>query len=196
MQLLHVLAVLVPGTAAFGYFLTDDTAGGGTIAVAPTPTPSHTSSPTYPGCAYNGVSLVYENAEHSVSCGHSSTTGQAYTTTVADASELFQGGEVCWNPSCSWCDGSASVEWRLTYDNHVHIASMHVSYDAGFTLTVTNNNDHMTYSTDCYETNGWGPSTCEVYLDSWGDDFQITISSTHTGWFWASDFNVRCTGVM
>ena len=87
MQLLHVLAVLVPGTAAFGYFLTDDTAGGGTIAVAPTPTPSHTSSPTYPGCAYNGVYLVYENAEHSVSCDHSSTTstGQAYTTTVADA---------------------------------------------------------------------------------------------------------------
>ena len=73
---------------------------------------------------------------------------------------------------------------------------MHVSYDAGFTLTVTNNNDYMTYSTDCYETNGWGPSTCEVYLDSWGDDFQITISSTMPTWFWASDFNVRCTGVM
>ena len=88
MQLLHVLAVLVPGTAAFGYFLTDDTQ-----MTPPTPTPSHTSSPTYPGCAYNGVYLMYENADHSNSCGHSSTTGQAYTTTVAaDASELFQGG--------------------------------------------------------------------------------------------------------
>jgi len=95
----------------------------------------------------NGGVLDY-NTEWS-NCGSSSSTGQQYLTTGDDAAGIFYGEDVCWDAGQMCGD---TVEYEVHFNRDVHLTKASVTYDAGFNFDVDG------ASTECYETNGEGPS--------------------------------------